>query len=141
MALPNLTRDQAVERAALVTVDSYRIDLDLTDGNGNPGEHTFRSATTIEFDALAGADTYLDIAANVIHSATLNGVELDVSGYTEEGGLRLPGLAETNELVVDADCWYSRTGEGLHRFVDPEDSQVYLYTHFEPAEAKRMFAC
>ena len=55
MALPNLTRDQAVERAALVTVDSYRIILDLTDGGGKPGEHTFRSVTTVEFDALAGA--------------------------------------------------------------------------------------
>ncbi|MDT7650421.1 MAG: aminopeptidase, partial [Pseudonocardiales bacterium] len=41
MALPNLTREQAVERAALITVDSYRIDLDLTDGSGNPGERTF----------------------------------------------------------------------------------------------------
>ena len=38
MALPNLTREQAVERAALVTVDNYRIALDLTDGEGKPGE-------------------------------------------------------------------------------------------------------
>ena len=37
MALPNLTRDQAAERAALLAVDSYKIDLDLTDGNGQPG--------------------------------------------------------------------------------------------------------
>ena len=36
MALPNLTREQAVERAALVTVDNYRIVLDLTDGEGRP---------------------------------------------------------------------------------------------------------
>ena len=64
MALPNLTRDQAVERAALVTVDNYRIALDLTDGDGKPGERTFRSVTTVEFDALAGADTYIDIAAD-----------------------------------------------------------------------------
>ena len=76
-----------------------------------------------------------------MHSATLNGVELDVSTYTEDGGLPLPGLAETNTLVVDADCRYSNTGEGLHRFVDPVDEQVYLYTQFEPADAKRMFAC
>ena len=64
VALPNLTRDQAVERAALVTVDNYRIELDLTDGNGKPGERTFRSVTTVEFDALAGADTFIDIAAD-----------------------------------------------------------------------------
>ena len=76
-----------------------------------------------------------------MHSATLNGVELDVSSYTEDGGLPLPGLAEQNTLVVTADCRYSNTGEGLHRFEDPEDGQVYLYTQFEPADAKRMFAC
>ncbi len=61
MALPNLTRDQAVERAALITVDNYRIALDLTDGYGNPGERTFRSTTSVTFDALPGADTVIDL--------------------------------------------------------------------------------
>ncbi|HEX2212898.1 MAG TPA: aminopeptidase N [Mycobacterium sp.] len=141
MALPNLTRDQAVERAALVTVDSYRIAIDLTDGAGKPSERTFRSTTTVEFDALAGADTYLDIAAETIHSATLNGRDIDVSGYDEATGIPLTGLAGHNIVVVDADCRYSNTGEGLHRFVDPVDGEVYLYSQFETADAKRMFAC
>ena len=141
MALPNLTREQAVERAALVTVDNYRIALDLTDGEGKPGEHTFRSVTTVEFEALAGADTYIDIAADSIRSATLNGRDIDVSGYDESTGIPITGLAERNVLVVDADCRYSNTGEGLHRFVDPVDSEVYLYSQFETADAKRMFAC
>lgn len=141
MALPNLTRDQAVERAALVTVDSYRIALDLTDGTGKPSERTFRSTTTVEFDALVGADTYLDIAAETIHSATLNGRDIDVSGYDEATGIPLTGLAGHNIVVVDADCRYSNTGEGLHRFVDPVDDEVYLYSQFETADAKRMFAC
>ncbi|MGU3503011.1 aminopeptidase N [Mycobacterium sp. C31M] len=136
MALPNLTRDQAAERAALVTVDNYRIDLDLT-----VGEKTFRSVTTVTFSALAGADSYIDLAADTVRSATLNGHPLDVSGYDEATGIPLPGLAERNELVVDADCLYSNTGEGLHRFVDPVDNEVYLYSQFETADAKRMFAC
>ncbi|HJT94104.1 MAG TPA: aminopeptidase N [Mycobacterium sp.] len=141
MALPNLTREQAVERAALVTVDNYRISLDLTDGSGRPGERTFRSVTTVEFDALPGADTYIDIAAKGIRSATLNGRNIDVSGYDESTGILLTGLAQRNVLVVDADCSYSNTGEGLHRFVDPVDGEVYLYSQFETADAKRMFAC
>jgi aminopeptidase N len=141
VALPNLTRDQAVERAALVTVDNYRITLDLTDGSGKPGERTFRSVTTVDFDALAGADTYIDIAADGIRSATLNGRDIDVSGYDESTGIPLTALAERNVLVVDADCRYSNTGEGLHRFVDPVDGEVYLYSQFETADAKRMFAC
>ncbi|OBG11782.1 aminopeptidase N [Mycolicibacterium celeriflavum] len=141
MALPNLTRDQAVERAALVTVDSYRIVLDVTDGSGKPGDRTFRSTTTVEFDALAGADTYIDIAADTIHSATLNGRDIDVSDYDESAGIPLTGLAGHNVVVVEADCRYSNTGEGLHRFVDPVDGEVYLYSQFETADAKRMFAC
>ncbi|MDT7756723.1 MAG: aminopeptidase [Mycobacterium sp.] len=165
MALPNLTRDEAAERAALVTVDSYRIVLDLTDGNGGqersdpgissggqersdpgsssegPSADAFRSTTTVEFSALAGADTVIDIAAKSIHTATLNGVELDVSEYDESTGIALTGLAEHNVVVVDADCLYSNTGEGLHRFVDPVDDEVYLYSQFETADAKRMFAC
>ncbi|BBX15753.1 aminopeptidase [Mycolicibacterium duvalii] len=141
VALPNLTREQAAERAVLVTVDRYRITLDLTDGAGKPGERTFRSTTTVEFDALAGADTYLDLAAETIHSATLNGVDIDVSAYDESTGIPLTGLAKRNVVVVDADCRYSNTGEGLHRFVDPVDDEVYLYSQFETADAKRMFAC
>ena len=70
----------------------------------------------------------------------MNDRELDVSGYD---GARLPvtGLADgRNELVVEADCRYSRSGEGLHRFTDPADGATYLYTHFEPTDARRVFA-
>lgn len=148
MALPNLTRDQAVERAALITVANYRIELDLTGGQersdpgkGAEGDKTFRSKTTVEFDALPGADSYLDLAADGIRSATLNGHDIDVSAYDESTGIPLRGLTEHNVVVVDADCRYSNTGEGLHRFEDPVDGEVYLYSQFETADAKRMFAC
>ena len=134
--LPNLTRTEAIERAALVTAERYRIELDLT-----TGEKTFRSVTTVEFEALPGADTYVDLAAHTVHSAVLNGHAIDVSGYDESTGIPLIGCAQDNVLVVEADCYYSNTGEGLHRFVDPVDSEVYLYSQFETADAKRMFAC
>ncbi|WP_280234543.1 aminopeptidase N [Nocardia cyriacigeorgica] len=141
MSAPNLTREQAIERAATVSVDNYRIELDLTDGSGNPGEQTFFSRSTVGFTATPGATTFIDIVARGIRSAVLNGTALDVSGYDESTGLTLPDLAATNELVVEADCEYSHTGEGLHRFVDPADDAVYLYSQFETADAKRMFAC
>ncbi len=134
--LPNLTRNEAVERAALVTVDRYRIDLDVSQG-----DKEFRSVTTVEFEALPGADTYIDLAADRVHRAVLNGHDIDVSGYDESTGIALVGLAQNNVLVVEADCRYSNTGEGLHRFVDPVDGHVYLYSQFETADAKRMFAC
>ncbi|WP_020666390.1 aminopeptidase N [Amycolatopsis nigrescens] len=142
MPAPNLTRDQAKQRAELLTVESYDIAVDLTDGNGGPGDKLFDSKTTIRFaSARAGARSWVDIVAAEIVSATLNGTELDVSGYIEDDGIELPDLAEQNELVVSARCRYMNTGEGLHRFVDPVDDAVYLYTQFETADAKRLFAC
>jgi len=142
VAAPNLTRDQAQERAELLEVESYRIELDLTDGGGKPGTDTFRSTTTVVFRSRTpGASSWIDIVAATVHRAVLNGNELDVSSYREEDGIILPDLAETNELTVEADCRYMNTGEGLHRFVDPVDGGVYLYSQFETADAKRMFAC
>ncbi len=142
MAAPNLTRDQAQLRARLLDVSSYDIELDLTDGNGAPGEKTFDSKTTVCFDAAEpDASSWVDIVAAGVHSATLNGTALDVADYVEDNGITLTGLAATNELVVHADCRYMNTGEGLHRFVDPVDDGVYLYSQFETADAKRMFAC
>ncbi|NBP85316.1 MAG: aminopeptidase N, partial [Mycobacteriaceae bacterium] len=136
LVLPNLTRDEAVERAALITVERYRIDLDLS-----AGDRVFRSVTEVRFEALPGADTYIDLAADTVRRATLNGHAIDVSGYDESRGIPLIGCERDNVLVVDADCRYSHTGEGLHRFVDPVDDEVYLYSQFETADAKRMFAC
>ncbi|SFP62140.1 aminopeptidase N [Geodermatophilus dictyosporus] len=142
VAVPNLTRDDAAARARLMAVDSYDLHLDLTDGSGHPGRDTFGSTTTVRFTCSEpGVSSFIDLVAERVHSATLNGTALDVATYTEEGGLPLPDLAADNELEVVADCRYSNSGEGLHRFEDPEDGQVYLYSHFEPAEAKRMFAC
>ncbi|GAA4414790.1 aminopeptidase N [Actinokineospora soli] len=142
MAAPNLTRDQARERAALLEVESYAVDLDLTDGLGQPGEATFASRTTVRFTCREpGASTFIDIVARSVESAELNGVALDVSGYDPGAGVELPDLAATNELTIVATCEYMNTGEGLHRFVDPVDKGVYLYSQFETADAKRMFAC
>ncbi|MEX5717444.1 aminopeptidase N [Geodermatophilus maliterrae] len=142
MAVPNLTRDDAAARARLLAVDSYDLSLDLTDGTGRPGTGTFASTTTVRFTCREpGASSFIDLVAERVHSATLNGVALDVGTYTEEGGLPLPDLAADNTLEVVAHCRYSNSGEGLHRFEDPEDGQVYLYTQFEPADAKRVFAC
>ncbi|KAA2265251.1 aminopeptidase N [Solihabitans fulvus] len=142
MAAPNLTRDQAQQRAELLEVESYRIELDLTDGGGKPGSDVFRSTSTVRFRSReVGASTWIDIVAASVTRAVLNGVELDLSGYREDDGIALTDLAEANELTVEADCRYMNTGEGLHRFVDPVDGEVYLYSQFETADAKRMFAC
>ncbi|HEX4018283.1 MAG TPA: aminopeptidase N [Frankiaceae bacterium] len=133
----NLTRDEARARAALLNVSSYDVELDLT----GPDDATFRSRTTVTFTCRKpGSSTFIEIAAPTLRGATLNGAALDVDGF-DGSRLVLNDLAEANLLVVDADCAYSRTGEGLHRFVDPVDGEAYLYSQFETYDAHRMYAC
>ena len=142
MGVPNLTRTEARTRADLLAVTAYEVELDLTDGGGKPGERTFSSRSTIRFTAREpGAATFVDVIAAGFREVTLNGQPVDTSGYAPETGIALSDLAADNTLVVDADCLYTNTGEGLHRFVDPVDGAVYLYSQFETADAKRMFAC
>ena len=141
----NLTREDAAKRASAITeVGTYQIDLDLTDGNGRPGGDKFRSTTTVTFEATAGEQTFIDIVpgpSGALRRATLNGFDIQVGGYDEDQGITLTDLAEDNTVVVEADCTYSHDGEGLYRFEDPAEQEVYLYTQFETAAAKRVFAC
>jgi aminopeptidase N len=138
----NLTQVEAAERARLLDVSGYDITLDLTDGSGNPGENTFRSVTRVTFRCSEpGAQTFIEVAAAALRSATLNGEPLDTGDWSAEKGLVLPGLAAENTLVVEADMPYSASGQGLHRSVDPVDGEVYLYSQFETADAQRVFAC
>ena len=141
----NLTRADAAMRADLLDVESYEVEIDLTDGAGGPGSGTFRSRTVVRFASRPGEETFIDLRSARIRSAVLNGWDLFPAGeggdYDDENGLSLPDLQASNELVVDADLTYTTTGEGLHRMVDPADGEVYLYSQFETADAKRVFAC
>ncbi|MFF4521351.1 aminopeptidase N [Streptomyces bluensis] len=139
----NLSRDEAQERAALLSVDGYEVSLDVRSAVGDTGgePRTFRSVTTIRFRcADPGATSFADLVAPSVTAVALNGRDLDPSEVFDGARIVLEDLAADNELVVDAQCAYSRTGEGLHRFVDPEDGEVYLYTQYEPADSRRVFA-
>ena len=135
----NLTRDEAATRAALLDVSSYSIDLDLTTAPEQQSK-TFGSTTTIRFTCTEpGASTFADLVDAHIHEITLNGESIDPATAYVDNRIALSGLAADNELVVRADCTYSRTGEGLHRFVDPADDRVYLYSQFEVPDARRVY--
>ncbi|NUS76253.1 MAG: aminopeptidase N, partial [Streptomyces sp.] len=135
----NLTREEAQQRAKLLTVESYEIDLDLS---GAQEGGTYRSVTTVRFDvAENGAESFIDLVAPEVHEITLNGDALDPAEVFKDSRIALPALlAGRNVLRVVADCAYTNTGEGLHRFVDPVDQQAYLYTQFEVPDARRVFA-
>jgi aminopeptidase N len=133
----NITRAEAKDRSSLIESRAYDVVLDLT-----TGEQTFNTITTATFGCRQpGAQTWIDLIAPTVHSVVLNGVALDVAQAVDGSRITLPNLAADNTVVITAAGAYMNTGEGLHRFVDPVDDETYLYTQFESADARRMYAC
>ncbi|MBM0239889.1 aminopeptidase N, partial [Micromonospora sp. ATA32] len=138
----NLTQVEATERARLLDVTGYDIRLNLSTAVQAAAGRTFRSVTEVRFRCTEpGASTFIEVAADSVRSATLNGAPVDLAGWSAEKGLTLSGLDAENTLVVDADFGYSNSGQGLHRTVDPVDGETYLYSQFETADAQKVFAC
>ncbi|MGB7449509.1 MAG: aminopeptidase N [Ornithinimicrobium sp.] len=132
----NLTREEARARSAVITVHSYAVELDLT-----CGPDTFSTTTTVSFDcAQEGGESFIDLIARSVESVELNGTTLDPEQVWADARIRLSGLAGQNTLRVAATGEYMNTGEGLHRFTDPSDGEVYLYTQFEVPDSRRMYA-
>jgi aminopeptidase N len=132
----NLTRDEAHDRAGLLQVVSYQVELDLT-----AGAETFPSVSTVTFRCeRPGAASFIDLTAPSVSEVILNGEPLAADAFDGDR-IALAPLAAENELRVVALCSYSRNGEGLHRFADPTDGGVYLYTDLETFDAHRVYAC
>ncbi|KAA0976521.1 aminopeptidase N [Paeniglutamicibacter gangotriensis] len=139
----NLTRDEAAWRAQTLKVHSYRVELDLGAAQ-DPQVTGYRSKTTIEFEADGTTDTFLDFIHESVQSITLNGAAVDRAQAVNGSRIQLTGLRQgtqtPNTVIIDAHASYSRSGEGLHRYVDPADGATYCYTQFEPADARRVYA-
>ncbi len=131
----DLSREEAIDRAALIRDPRYAITLDLSQ------KDAFTSDTLIRFECVrAGAETFVDITAPSIATIERNGESVPLDAF-DGNRVMLRGLAEQNEVRIVASCAYNRTELGMHRFLDPADGNVYLHTHFEPFGAHRVFAC
>ena len=139
MSVKNLTRAEARHRSDTLTVHSYRVCLDLREAEDT--EQPLFDVTTQICLTCSVERTFLDLAGAGGVSVVLNGVDAPVAYDGDR--LEITGLTPggTDTLVVTARLPYSRTGEGLHRFVDPADGRTYLYTQFEPADAHRVYPC
>ena len=134
-----LTRDEAAIRAELIDITNYEIELDLSNAL-ELDEPTYPVTTTINFTATtSGAETFLNYLGSSVESVMLNEKTLDVAEVVGTARIALPDLATTNQVVIRSHSAYSHSGEGLHRFRDPVDGQVYLYSQFEPADARRVY--
>ncbi|GAA3457730.1 aminopeptidase N [Dactylosporangium matsuzakiense] len=130
--MSSLTRREAVERARLVAVRSYVIELDLTAAD------SFTSRTVVEFSCTEpGAESFAELKGAQTAHVTLNGAEVPIV----DGRVKLAGLAAENRLEARFTARYSPSGEGILRFVDPEDGQTYLYGQAPLDDAQRMFVC
>ncbi len=132
----NISRAEAAERSAHLSVSKYEITLDVTRGN-----ETFYAKSVVHFTCTKpGYETFIDAVGRSIISATLNGASVDVSNFDGES-VFLKNLASTNELIIEIEGEYSKIGEGLQLSIDPADNEVYLYSQGETAYNRRMFPC
>ena len=118
-----LTQAEAVARRALLDVQSYVVDLDLS---GAETEPTFGSSVTVRFTARADEATWVELKADEVLEAAAErraGRPLGLPRRPAAAG-RPRGAERPRAAGRYA---YSRTGEGLHRYTDPEDGRVYLY--------------
>jgi aminopeptidase N len=133
----NLTRQEAEERSALIKTEHYRVELDLSGAD----EKTYWTGTTVTFTAArAGSRTFIDAIADRITRIQLNGEDLDPAKVYDGYRITLSNLQLENTLIVEGFFKYTNTGIGMHRYVDPVDSNIYLYSHFEPADSRLMYA-
>ncbi|MDN4479801.1 aminopeptidase N [Demequina muriae] len=130
-----LTREEAIARARSVGSAAYDVHLDFTP----PGD-TFRSLTTVTFEAEPGTTTFLDLVG-AVRRLEVNGRVANAAEAHHDGRVALVDLDGATTVTVEADCDYRTDGQGIHRFVDPEDGSVYLYSQFAADDARRAFAC
>ena len=130
----NLTREEAQTRAGLLDVESYTVDLDLT-----VSDTVFGCTTVLRFTCREpGASTFADLVGATSARSPSTAPTSTRSRSTPTAASAWPASRRTTSWS-SAELPYSRTGEGLHRFVDPADGRVYLYTQFEVPDARRVY--
>jgi aminopeptidase N len=136
-----LTQEQAFKRSTRLSNVSYQLNYNLT------GEEEFSASSTINF--ALNDNTYpltIDLNKAQITSVIINGFSMPVEQLQKNYNqwfITLPKeqlIKGSNTVTVNFTRKHSTNGEGLHRFKDPVDDKVYLYSHFEPAAAQQMFA-
>ncbi len=130
----SLTLSEARARAQQISDVQYAVDLDLTD----PSSGHFGCRTTVRFGST-GPGTFLELADATDLQVTVGGAPVDAA----YDGRRIPltGLADQNEVVVEARLPFVTDGDGMHTFTDPADGETYLSAYVGMDVAQRVFAC
>ncbi len=128
----SLTLAEARARAAQLSDVSYDVAIDLTD------EASFGSRVTVRFSST-GPETYLELHRAEELSVQVNGAA--VTPAYDGRRIALIGLADRNEVVVEARLPYVTDGDGMHTFTDPADGERYVSAYVGVDITQRVFAC
>ena len=131
-----LYRAEAEARAARVQNVSYELELELVEGRET---YTGRAVITFAVHPNDGP-LFLDFSGRVT-SVRANGTDAEPDHRDHRLWLSSEQLRMHNRLVIEYENDYDATGDGLHRFVDPEDGATYIYSNLEPFSAHRLFPC
>lgn len=137
MATGNLTRDEARARSAALRIEGYDVEVDVS-GAPDPDRSTFPVRATATFRSAVAA-TFLDFLDGEVTDIVVNGEAVAVRYDGDRILLDHLRTDAPNVVSITAAGRYSRTGQGLHRFVDPVDGETYLYTQYEPADSRRVY--
>ncbi|MCH1929224.1 aminopeptidase N [Shewanella sp. A25] len=135
-ASPYISQQQASLRSQVVSNVQYELDFNLT------GDTEFSAISKVNFElSQVPKELSLDLNKAQIKRFVINGTTLypNYNGSYINLNTRLLTTGK-NTIEVEFKRPHSTNGEGLHRFQDPVDGKVYLYSHFEPAAAQQMFA-
>ncbi len=140
----NLGRQECAWRSSVLSLSGLQVELDVScaacDDDSAPASFTVTSTLDIEIHTAFVEGLWVDFMGEAVTSLQVDGAPTDVSW--DGARLELPGLKHGKHQVhVEAQGLYSNSGQGLHRFKDPVDQAVYLYTHFEPSDARRAWPC
>lgn len=134
-----LTQEEAATRSAIVSNVDYDLKFILSGT-----QDLFRGEVEIQFDlsALPRSDLFLDFEGGKILKLETNGTASKITYDSRRLRLRTRELkVGRNTLFVNFERQHSHDGSGFHRFEDPSDKNVYVYTDLEPFEANRVFPC
>jgi aminopeptidase N len=142
-----LTKEEAANRFKQIAHVTYGLWFGLE------GEHPdYEGRAVVNFDLKPkakehGKSLFVDFSNGTIRSIVLNGTTLqDIDSHDRYDGNRIHfRLSELqpgpNRVEIAFMHNYSHNGHGLHRFKDPVDHAVYLYSDLEPFFAHNIFPC
>ena len=132
----NLRHEEVSWRSAVCRVPSSHVAVDVT-GATVRHKAAFGVRCLMRLDIRQRAEgLWVDFVGQAVDSLSVDGQPVPVAW--DGARIDLPVLDPGEHTVeIAARGLYSNSGQGLHRFHDPVDGATYLYTHFEPSDARR----